>query len=261
MHAEAAASGVHPRTSKHTSHKHHHHKALLKPDPKVMAAVNKELGTNVNFDKLADFEGGQQLNAYIPGHTLGTKDDGGKVDGRSGVTIATGFDIGQWTTADLVNKLLLPAFLRKKYERYCNKIRQSAVDELEKSGGLSVAKSEADSTDMQVQRFHLIAAIADWNDDPKPYKTFVALTTAQQTVILSRTYHQGIGMAETKIAQKFYSAAQKGDWLTAENALRNYDVKPKWYKTRVHQEADYLAKDLQSQKHETRAAPPKAPSP
>jgi len=47
-----------------------------------MAAVNTELATKINFDKLADFEGGQQLHGYIPGHTLGVIDDGDKVAGK-----------------------------------------------------------------------------------------------------------------------------------------------------------------------------------
>src|ERR1700692_1787195 len=81
--AEAAVQGAHTSSlAKHTKprhHKHHHHHALLKPSAKVMAAFNLELGTSINFDKLADFEGGQQLHGYIPGHTPGVKDDADKV--------------------------------------------------------------------------------------------------------------------------------------------------------------------------------------
>jgi len=191
------------------------------------------------------------LQGYIPGHTLGAKHDGDKVAGKSGVTIATGFDIGQWSISDLSNKLGLSMTLVKRYERFCNKRKQAAVDELEKSGGLSVEKTEADETDMKIQRFHLIAAMASWDDDPKPAEKFIELTSAQQTVILSRTYHQGIGMPDTTVAQNFYSAAQKGDWIAAEKALRNYTVAPDWYKTRVHQEADLLAKDLEQRAQST----------
>jgi len=78
-------------------------------------------------------------------------------------------------------------------------------------------------------------------------------------VILSRTYHQGIGMPETAVAQNFYSAAQKGDWITAEKALRGDNVLPNWYKTRVHQEADLLANDLQ-QNQKVQSAALKAPA-
>jgi len=264
MIAEAIARGAHTAPKKRKSvkrrHPKHHRAALLKPDAKTMAAVNAELGTNINFDKLADFEGGQALQGYIPGHTVGVKDDADKVAGRSGVTIATGFDIGQWSVLDLSKTLGLSGALQEKYKRFCGKIKQLAIDELE-SKELSVTKPEADETDMKVQRFHLIAAMATWDDDPKPAKKFTELTMAQQTVVLSRTYHQGIGMPDTKIAQAFYSAAQKGDWEAAEKALRNYPVKAKWYQTRVHQEADYLAQDLRNQKHAAPTAAPKIPLP
>ena len=250
-----------PKTKSAKRHRHKHpHPALLKPDAKVMAAVNAELGTKINFDKLADFEGGQAQHGYIPGHILGVKDDGDKVAGRSGVTIATGFDIGQWSTLDLRKTFGLSAALQEKYKRFCGKIKQDAINELE-SKGLSVSKPEADETDMKVQRFHLIGAMAVWDADPKPAQKFTELTMAQQTVILSRTYHQGTGMPDTKIAQSFYSAAQKGDWVAAEKALRNYPVKAKWYQTRVHQEADYLAQDLRNQKQAAQSAAPKVPIP
>jgi hypothetical protein len=147
----------------------------------------------------------------------------------------------------------------KKYERFCNKRKQAAIDELEKSGGLFVEKIEADETDMKIQRFHLIAAMASWDDDPKPFEKFTELTSAQQTVILSRTYHQGIGMPDTAVAQDFYSAAQKGDWIAAEKALRSYNVRPNWYRTRAHQEADLLANDLK-QNQNAQSAARKVPS-
>jgi hypothetical protein len=241
--AEAILMGNHNTKSKVANKPRKHHHVRLKPNAKVMAVINAELATKINFDKLADFEGGQQLQGYIPGHTIGVKHDGDKVAGKSGVTIATGFDIGQWSISDLSQRLSLSMAL-KKYERFCNKRKQAAIDELEKCGGLYVEKIEADETDMKIQRFHLIAAMASWDEDPKPFEKFTELTSAQQTVILSRTYHQGIGMPDTTVAQDFYSAAQKGDWIAAEKALRNYNVLPNWYKTRVHQEADLLANDL-----------------
>ncbi len=265
MIAEAIALGAytspqHKAKLHHTRRHKRRHLQIAKPDPKVMAEINKELGTNVNFDKLADFEGGQSLVGYIPGHKAGSKDDADQVAGRSGVTIATGFDIGQWTTTDLNDKLKLPEALRQKYKRFCSKIKKSAIDELE-TKGLTITKGEADQTDMRVQRFHLVAAIAVWDADPKPYKKFVELSMAQQTVILSRTYHQGTGMPETSVAQKFYDAAQKGDWVAAERALRNYAVKPNWYKVRVRQEADYLATEMKKQPQTAAKPIPTVPLP
>lgn len=238
----AIANGNHTDIVKYPMPKRHryHQHSRRTPDSAVMAAINAELGTAIDFDMLAVFEGGQQLHGYIPGHTLGAKHDGEKVACRSGVTIATGFDIGQWDVPDLQAKLGLQVALANKYQRFCNKRKQAAVDELEKRG-LLVEKFEADQTDMRVQRYHLLAAMESWNNAPKPTKSFTDLSSAQQTVILSRTYHQGIGMPHTARAKAFYSAARRDDWITAERELRNYNVVEKWYKNRVRQEADFLA--------------------
>jgi Bacterial toxin homologue of phage lysozyme, C-term len=227
---------------KHRAHGGHRAR-FAKPDPKVMAEINRALGTRINFDKLADFEGGQRTHGYIPGHTPGVLNDGAKVLGQSGVTIATGFDIGQWHHSALTRSFDLPAALVRKFTPFCDRKKQRAVDAFEKAGGLVILKGQADVTDMHVQRFHLVAAIGSWDGDPKPSKRFVELTTAQQTVILSRTYHQGIGMPKTHVAKEFYTAAKRGDWMAAERALRNYDVKSRWYKIRVNAEADYLAQE------------------
>ncbi len=237
---------------KHSSHKKHHTHILLKPNMEIMSKINFELNTKINFDKLADFEGGQLLTGYIPGHTVGKLFDVKKVAGQSGVTIGTGFDIGQWSISDLKLKLGLSLALQDKYKRFCKKKKQAAIDELEKNGALTVTKFEADESDMKVQRFHLIAAIAVWDEDPKPTQKFTELTPAQQTIILSRTYHQGTGMPYTDLAEDFYQAAQAGNWVAAEKALRNYNVSANWYKTRVKQEADFLASDLRNQKSNPR---------
>jgi GH24 family phage-related lysozyme (muramidase) len=241
--AAAVAHKAHTNPkAKAKPHAHHKHGPLPKPDPKVMAAINNEVGTKIDFNKLADFEGGQQVHGYVPIMKDGT------VAGQSGVTIATGFDIGQRSAASLKG-FGFPPDLEKKYEPFCNKTKQDAVEALKKANGLTITKAEADETDMKIQRYHLVEAKKSWNGSiPKGGVKFEDLTSAQQTVLLSRTYHQGPGMPKTKIAQDFYTAAQKGDWVAAEKALRNYKVTAGWYITRVHQEADLLAKDLASQK-------------
>lgn len=243
--AEAAATGKH--TSARAAHrKRRRHAPPLKPDPTTMAAINTELGTTVNFDKLADFEGGQMLHGYIPGHVHGHKHDGGHVGGRSGVTIATGFDLGQQSVDALNTTYGLSAALQAKYRPYCNKTKQDAVDVLE-ALPLTISKAEADETDMRVQRYFLLSAKASWDGTGNATRKFVELSPAQQTVLLSRTYHQGTGMPNTAVAHTFYTAAQKGDWEAAERALRNYVTRPAWYVHRVRSEANYLAEEKKAQ--------------
>ena len=47
-------------------------------------------------------------------------------------------------------------------------------------------------------------------------------------------------MPQAPIAQGFYSAAQSGDWIGAENALRNYRTTEGWYINQVTQEANLM---------------------
>src|SRR5271168_1382616 len=68
-----------------------------KTDPSVYVKVNGANGTNVDFAYLSRWEGGQMLRGYVPFV-------GGVVAGKSGLTIATGFDVGQ-KTADALDDL------------------------------------------------------------------------------------------------------------------------------------------------------------
>lgn len=243
--AEATAAGNHTAPNKNPVK--HHYSAPRKPNPRIMQSINEELGTKINFSKLADFEGGQILSGYIPGHTLGSK--GTTVEGNSGVTIATGYDIGQRTEARMTTDFGFSDRLVEKYGKFCGLTKYLAIRALERSGGLEIEQYEADETDFKVQRFHLIAAMDTWDEDPEPTMEFRKLSMAQQTVILSRTYHQGIEMPYSAIAEGFYTAAQNGDWVKAERELRSYNVGGQdWYRIRVCAEADYLAEERRRQK-------------
>jgi len=92
-----------------------------------------------------------------------------------------------------------------------------------------------------VMRQHLEATRTTWDANrPEGTPAFSDLSRAQQTVLFSRTYHQGPNMPQTAVAQEFYGAAQQGNWIRAEQALRDYQVTPTWYRTRVGAEADLL---------------------
>ena len=195
--------------------------------------LNQQYGTGVDFSALTRFEGGQLLDGYVP-------KSNGKVLGRSGVTIATGFDIGQMNATQL-DRLGMPQYLANKLRPYAGLIKGDAVDFLA-SNPLLVTRSEAMQIDFAVKGAHLRSAIQSWNNSD-PTVMFTDLTQAQQTVIFSRTFHQGVGMPNTRQAQDFYGAATQGRWLDAEVSLRNYPVRENWYKNRVGLEADLLLKE------------------
>src|SRR5689334_12929086 len=68
-------------------------------DPGVYAKLNGQFGTRLDAAKLSGWEGGQYLRGYVPftrqRNAAGVTQT--VVAGRSGMTIATGFDIGQHT--------------------------------------------------------------------------------------------------------------------------------------------------------------------
>ncbi|MDP9169735.1 MAG: pesticin C-terminus-like muramidase [Acidobacteriota bacterium] len=209
-------------------------------DPAAMKAINDELGTDVNFGALGGFEGGQLLNGYVPTARDGT------VIGRSGVTICTGIDLGQqdlrWLTA-----MQLPADLEAALTPYLGLTMQAAVTALA-AQPLLISRDEGNLLDSMVQKDYLESTMQSWATHSSATTTgFTDLTSAQQTVLLSRTYHQGKGMSNTQVAQPFYTAAIQGDWLLAETNLRNYNVTPQWYKNRVAAEAHLLEAERQAQ--------------
>jgi len=195
--------------------------------------INATLGTNVNFAALSRFEGGQLLTGDIPSRN-------GVVLGRSGVTIATGVDIGQMDAAG-VRTLGLPADLEARLLPYAGYTRNAAVQRLQEIGNLNITQEEANLLDDAIMRQHLTAAMTVWDRTRSAdAQTFTDLTQAQQTVLFSRTYHQGTDMPQTPIAREFYGAAQSGDWVGAENALRGYRTTEAWYINRVTREANLL---------------------
>lgn len=199
----------------------------------ISQALNERFGTHVDFSAVSKFEGGQMLKGYVP-----MKD--GEVLGRSGVTIATGYDIGQMSETQL-EELGFAKELEDKLRPYTNLTKADAVEFL-RHNPLTIHRADAMQIDFAVKAQHLGAAIQAWNGSD-PTQKFTDLTRAQQTVLFSRTFHQGTGMPQTAVAQDFYGAALRGRWVEAETALRAYDVSSKWYKNRVGLEADLLRKE------------------
>ncbi|HEV2674468.1 MAG TPA: pesticin C-terminus-like muramidase [Aliidongia sp.] len=225
-----------------------------KADATVYTTLNGTYGTKINFAFLGEWEGGQYLRGYVP------FDKKGVTAGQSGMTIATGFDIGQINEKEL-----------QKYGLPANVVKECKPFTSHKFGGMTkvqvakwvlstapvpvVTKAEADQIDLAVHGQKLASAIKSWDGSPrKPgVPTFVGLPVTWQTVLFSRTFHQGEGMPHTSLAKPFYGAATSGKWKDAVTALRNYAVTPEWYKARVRKEADFLETDMPAEIPDPRA--------
>ncbi len=197
-------------------------------DPEVLRRINDQLGTRVNFAALSRFEGGQWTSGYVP------------PAGKSGVTIGTGFDVGQWNKRAFRTQLGLPEDLARRLDPYTGLIRGDAVAQL-KRVPLVVTRDEANVIDQGVHRYFVEQTRSYWDRHRGPgTPSYNDLSSAQQTVLFSRTFHQGVGMPRTGVAQSFYQAAQRNDWAAAEGHLRNYRVSQGWYRERVGAESALL---------------------
>jgi hypothetical protein len=184
------------------------------------------------------------------------------------MTIATGFDIGQRSGSQL-SKMALPPEVKQKLEAYAGvkftgMSRAHVLRAISDYGPIPVlTKQEADLVDGVVHGEHLRSARDSFNARRKPgIPHFQNLPANWETVLFSRTFHQGVGMPDTAVARPFYTAVIEGRWQDAITALRNYHVSAGWYRERVTQEAALLATQLPAPVQLPIAPPPDAtPSP
>lgn len=123
---------------------------------------------------------GRRLVGYVPTRF-------GLPIGQSGVTIATGFDIGQRGLYEL-RSLGLPGYLCEKFAPYCLKRRWDALRVL-KARPLRVSDSEASLIDRAV-RSQIVNRVAEvFEEDTK--RSFLELSPEWQTVVASLAYNLG----------------------------------------------------------------------
>ncbi|WP_308915720.1 pesticin C-terminus-like muramidase [Jannaschia sp. LMIT008] len=189
---------------------------------------------NIDWKFIAGLEGADRLTGYVP------LDAAGAVLGQSGVTVSTGFDVGQHSAIqidDFFGKTdpALAALLKP----YAGLKRTQAVAALAKTPlTITQAQSTLIYTTVKTRAANQIAASYDAavaaKADPKLVR-FRALAREAQTVIASVAFQYGADLK--KAAPKFFRAAVAQDWATVETELRNFGD---GYRTRRGKEADYL---------------------
>ncbi|HLY89847.1 MAG TPA: pesticin C-terminus-like muramidase [Acetobacteraceae bacterium] len=223
-------------------------------DPGVYAGLNGQFGTKLDGAKLSAWEGGQYLRGYVP--FTREKNAAGVVEtvvaGRSGMTIATGFDIGQHTAQYLQGVTGLSArslaLLRPYAGQQFTHLGKDAV--IRRIGTLGpiplIDKGEADALDRAVAEDTLRATMTAWAANRKStVPVFGMMPSAWQTVMFSRTYNQGPGwVLPGSPTRAFFTFATEGKWREAATALRDAPVTAAWYRSRLRSEAGYLATDM-----------------
>ena len=204
-----------------------------KTDPAAFAPINPSLGTNVDFAYIASLEGDQWLRGYVPFKK------GGIVAGRSGMTIASGFDVGQWKKTEILGmnlpKEVLAQILPYADMNFKTKTKAQVAAQVGKIGPVPEFKDKkyADLCDAAVFTVWLGRAFTDWNRKRQPgVPIFAELPGGWQTVWLSRHYQAQSGPFET--------LALAGKWKPAITALGAEPL----YRSRTASEANLLEVEL-----------------
>ena len=199
----------------------------------------------IAIDKISDFlhgpycEGPQQLRGYIPcnlrsGGTAnyygGPDPDNYEPMGISGVTIATGVDLGQ-TSASVLENLGLAMAVVNQLVPYLGRRQRAAVDVLHRLP-LTVSRYVADSLDHAMLRHHASLISARYDRDAGP-DAFAALPWQAQAAVFSILYQRGCG--SPKKFQKTWAALVRQDWAEASARLQNSSLWSGYHKRRARE--------------------------
>jgi Bacterial toxin homologue of phage lysozyme, C-term len=191
-------------------------------------AINKKFGTNIDFSKLAAWEGGAFTKAYIPWSphmdknenptimamkssdgTLGPRSKGdlhGQPKNKSGATVGVGVDLGQvsegayFDRLDAANKQnpTLTAdeltALKTKIKPYLNKQGGEACKYLH-DHPLTLSEKETNFLNQEAHEYILKGAKTNYEASAASVKDatkkFTDLTSEQQTALMSNGYQYG----------------------------------------------------------------------
>lgn len=178
---------------------------------------------NIDFNFIAELEGFETVG-YVP-------DPDGS---NSGVTIASGFDLGQRSKHELLT--MLPKYLAEKLIPYLGKTKYLAVDYL-KAHPLSITTEEAILINEVAHSQSVNQLVKSWEQSQACCK-FSELSECKATVVASVAFQYGDLRRRTP---NFWRQVTSGDWFGALRNLRHFGDK---YPTRRNKEADLLEKDI-----------------
>lgn len=184
------------------------------------------MATDIDWDFIAEFEGKAVTVGYVPNPT----------GSQSGVTIATGFDIGQRNAADM-NGMDIAQDLKAKLMPYVLMKGPAALDFLN-ANPLVITDAEVQSIDDAVHESFTAQLVASYNGavSGKPgLQPFDGIIPEAQTVIASVAYQYGTNLA--RATPRFWGDVTSQNWPQTVTELRNFGDA---YPTRRNKEADLL---------------------
>lgn len=174
----------------------------------------------IDWNFIASLEGKDVLTGYVPNPS----------GSRSGVTIATGVDLGRLTRAEI---LRLPEDVRSAIAPYIGRIGAGALLALQKKP-LEITPLQAKALDAVAEAAVLGPLESAWAHDSK-MRTFGELPDRAQTVLVSVAYQYG-DVAER--CPRFWRCMTRLDWAGAIDELKRFGD---GYESRHEKEAAYLA--------------------
>lgn len=174
---------------------------------------------SIDFDFIGELEGGQALQGYVPDAK----------NSKSGVTIATGFDIGQRSVSEL--RSVFDCELYSKLCAYSGLVGTKAQLILDKYP-LSITRQEADQVDEYSHRQSIANVTKMYNRQSNV--SFDELPSVAQTVIASVAFQYG---DLSRKCPKFWDVCVNQNWQGAYNELINFGDR---YPTRRNKEAKLL---------------------
>lgn len=175
----------------------------------------------IDFTFISQLEGGQKLVGYVPAASVS----------KSGVTVATGFDLGARNESDL-KSLGITDPLLSKLKPYLGKQGKDAKDFL-RTSALRITKLEADKIDKAAKSKIVDSLKSKWNAASKT--KFNSLFAEAQTVVASVAFQYGTNL-KTK-TPNFWKQITACDW---EKAIANLENFGDSYTTRRKKEAKLL---------------------
>ena len=177
---------------------------------------------NIDWKFIGSLEG-NRLIGYVPDK------DGSK----SGVTIASGFDLGARNESDIKN---LPKDIQEKLKPYLGLKGDAAVQLANK---LRISSKEASIINDFSKREATTTLASKWRNATG--QDFYQMSKGKQTVLASVAFQYGDLESQTP---NFWRQTTSNDWNSALKNLRNFGDN---YNTRRNKEASYLEREIQQE--------------
>jgi hypothetical protein len=138
--------------------------------------------SGIDWEFIQGWEGGQKLEGYVPINSRT-----GAPLGKSGVTVASGVDVGQMSAAD-IRRLSITPRLANTLAPYALLKRDEAVDMLKRSP-LTITKEDADALD-RAMRIRELDHLEEFYNQTSAFE-FFDLPSHVQTVLFSIAWRAG----------------------------------------------------------------------